>query len=329
MTPDPRIEQVAACGFTERQARFLVTVMLHAGVCLGRQYCAASGIARGQVMHDFFRMLIDRDLATAYPRAHGHTHVYHVHAKRLYEAVGEANSRFRRPPPLARAVERVMVLDAVLAEAELRWLATEREKVSHFTRQTRLQPHEFPHLTFGTPPSTTVRYFPDKLPIGVDSATWRHVFVYLVTRHLPVDFRSFLHRHAELLRALPEWTIRLLLPRHLAGVIGRYQAAVRDELATPLRADTFAELRWFFEQRRRAPDRPAVVADARFQRAQEVFATPRFRVLYRNWLQYGESALEATLSPVLSDALERRTGALEWRVLEHDYQHLAALVGTA
>jgi len=41
-------------GFTERQARFLVIVLLHAGVCLGRQYCRFAGIARGQVMHDFF-----------------------------------------------------------------------------------------------------------------------------------------------------------------------------------------------------------------------------------------------------------------------------------
>jgi hypothetical protein len=41
-------------GFTERQARFLVIVLLHAGFCLGRQYCRFAGIARGQVMHDFF-----------------------------------------------------------------------------------------------------------------------------------------------------------------------------------------------------------------------------------------------------------------------------------
>ena len=78
-----------------------------------------------------------------------------------------------------------------------------------------------------------------------------------------------------------------------------------------------------------AADRPAIVADARFQRAQEVFATPRFRVLYRTWLQYGEPALQATLSPVLSEALARRSGELEWQVLPHEYQHLASLVGTA
>ena len=34
------IRAVAKHGFTERQAGFLVTVMLHSGVCVGRQYCA-------------------------------------------------------------------------------------------------------------------------------------------------------------------------------------------------------------------------------------------------------------------------------------------------
>ncbi len=280
-------------------------------------------------MHDFFRLLIDRSLATAYPRAHGRTHLYHVHSKALYAAIGEPNSRFRRATPLARAIERVMVLDAVLAEPELIWLATEREKIVHFSRHVNLRPEELPRLVFGAPPSTTVRYFPDKLPIGYDAETLRHVFVYLVTRRLPVDFRGYLHRHAELLRGLSSWTLRLLVPRHLAGATRSYQAAVRDEFASPLRPDTFDELRWFFEQRRRAADRQETVADARFQRAQEAFGTPRFRVLYRTWLERGEPALQATLSPVLSEALARRAGELEWRVLPHEYQHLAPIVGTA
>ena len=33
MTFDERVQAVAKKGFTDRQARFLVTVMLHAGVC--------------------------------------------------------------------------------------------------------------------------------------------------------------------------------------------------------------------------------------------------------------------------------------------------------
>ena len=329
MTGAERVQAVKALGFLERHARFVVTVLLHAGVCLGRQYCVFAGIRRGQVVHDFFTDLVGRGFATAYPRAHGSTHLYHLHGKKLYAAIGEPNSRFRRPTPLPRAVERIMVLDAVLASPKLTWLATEEEKVSHFTRKTRLQPRELPHLTFGALPKITVRYFPDKLPIGLDEGGWTPTFLYLVTRRLPVDFRAFLHRHAELLRALPTWTVRLLVPRHFAGAIPRYQAALRDELATPLQSATLDELRWFFERRRQSVAAPAVIADARFQRAQQAFASPRFRVLYRTWLQVGDAALSATLSPVLAEALARRSGQLECHVLPHAYQHLASLVGTA
>jgi len=38
MTWDERVSAVASHGFTERQAGFLVTVMLHSGVCLARHY---------------------------------------------------------------------------------------------------------------------------------------------------------------------------------------------------------------------------------------------------------------------------------------------------
>ena len=41
-----RTQAIAAFGFTERQARFLVTVMLHSGVFVERQYCAFAGIRR-------------------------------------------------------------------------------------------------------------------------------------------------------------------------------------------------------------------------------------------------------------------------------------------
>ncbi len=43
-----RTQAIAAFGFTERQARFLVTVMLHSGVFVERQYCAFAGIGHGQ-----------------------------------------------------------------------------------------------------------------------------------------------------------------------------------------------------------------------------------------------------------------------------------------
>jgi hypothetical protein len=60
-----RVAAVAGFGFTERQARFLVTVMVHSGVFLERQYCAFAGISHGQKSHDFAAKLTAHRFATA------------------------------------------------------------------------------------------------------------------------------------------------------------------------------------------------------------------------------------------------------------------------
>jgi hypothetical protein len=46
---------IVACGFTERQARFFVTVMLHSDVFVERPYCAFANIGHGQKTTDFLR----------------------------------------------------------------------------------------------------------------------------------------------------------------------------------------------------------------------------------------------------------------------------------
>ena len=48
-----RVQALRPFGVTDRQARFLVTVMAHSGSFLERQYCAFAGIARGQNSRDF------------------------------------------------------------------------------------------------------------------------------------------------------------------------------------------------------------------------------------------------------------------------------------
>jgi hypothetical protein len=75
--------------FTERQARFIVTVMLHSGVFMGRQYVTFAGITHGQKVYDF----VERLLAAKYATAHrlgktGRMRIFHVHHKSLYAALG-------------------------------------------------------------------------------------------------------------------------------------------------------------------------------------------------------------------------------------------------
>ena len=118
-----------------------------------------------------------------------------------------------------------MVLDTVLGERSLQWLGAERDKVEYFRMVTSLRLKELPHLAFGAGPDKTIRYFPDKLPIGITGDGRTHAFLYLVNRKAPVDFRAFLHRHSELLRALPEWELRLLVPRHLLEAAPLFEQA--------------------------------------------------------------------------------------------------------
>ena len=211
-----RAVSIRPLGFTERQARFLVTVMLHSGVFIERQYCRFASITHGQKTHDFIDRLIGRGFAREVrPGALHRGRIYHVHHKRLYALVGQTDNRNRRRAPLGRMIERLMLLDAVLDDGELMWLSTEADKSRYFLQRLaeyRFERRELPHLTFGSGATKTLRLFPDKFPIGVDPIADRHVFTYLITRPAPVDFRAFLLRHFTMLKPLHKWTLRLLVP---------------------------------------------------------------------------------------------------------------------
>ena len=67
-----RLNAIASFGFTERQARFLLNVLLHSGVFVERQYCSFAGIVHGQKSTDFIKTLVERRFAT--PIATGKLH---------------------------------------------------------------------------------------------------------------------------------------------------------------------------------------------------------------------------------------------------------------
>lgn len=318
--------------FTERQARFLVTVLQHSGVFMGRHYAAFAGITHGQKVHDFLEGLLAARFATAFKLGPtGRIRIFHLHYKPLYAAVGEPENRNRKPVPLGRAIERMMLLDGVLADREFLWLGTERDKYAHFVMllQGRLENDELPRLVFrGSGHDRTVRYFPDKLPIGVEPETDRHVFVFLAADGSPMDFRQFLLRHAELLGALRSWTVRVLLPRERAGLHDVYKDAVYDQLARPLYPSFRDDLVASFPRRRDGlppgrigmdPPTPSIRSPSR----------PALTALYRRWLEVGNTAVFQAVSLTNRDALESGRGAVECVVLPRAYAHLSSLAGTS
>jgi hypothetical protein len=253
-TNEERLVAIASFGFTDRQARFLVDVLLHAGVFVERQYCRSAGLVHGQKSTDFIRALVSRRFAT--PITTGKLHrgrMFHVHYKPLWAAIGQPDSRFRKPAATGRMIERVMLLDAVLDDRECVWLGPAIDKQRHFVRHLdgKLDVTLYPRLTFGEGAAKTVRAFPDKLPIGVQAGTDRHVFVYLVTNPSPMDFRLFLLRHALLFEALYRWTVRLLIPRQLRRSRLVYLHAARESLAMGLAYSAEPQLEWLFTERKR------------------------------------------------------------------------------
>jgi hypothetical protein len=328
VTDAERIDAVAKLGFTSRQAAFLVTVALHAGVCLSRHYATFTGITWGQVVRDFFATLVKRRFAEPCPCARRGANVYHVRHKTIYRAIGEPDSRLRRPVALARAVERLMLLDAVLANPELVWLGAERDKVAHFQACTSLAEEDLPRAVFRSSNSATVRYFPERYPIGCHPDGRAPVFLYLVRSWDPFEFRSFLQRHAALLRALPEWHVRLVVPPHLEGAEEAHEIACWNELATPLDPHALDELRWYFERRRALGDAATNSDEDRYRQAHVLFSKPRYRALYRQWQVLGDGLLEIQGSRLLGEALERRSGRVDAHVLQRQYSHLSPLVGS-
>lgn len=209
---------------------------------------------------------------------------------------------------LGRMVERLMVLDAVLAEPTYTWLGTEFNKRSYFMRRLRdhVKREELPRLTFGTVATARHRYFPDKLPIGISNRDEDHVFVYLVTSPVPMDFRVFLLRHAEVLRWLYRWTIRVLVPAPFASAIRLFGQAARETLATPLPPSNTEVLRSVFLERQRRRETPSVPADPQMRSLSLAYGAPRFRALFRAWQQLGDPVIWAAQS---YGALQRGEGA--------------------
>src|ERR1700692_4884588 len=109
MTTEDRVKTVAEFGFTERQARFLVLVMRHAGICVPRQYAAFAGTAYGRRVNVLFERLVERRSATICGCSQNRARLSHVGHHPLYRAIGEPHSRYRRPVPAACVSDHLML----------------------------------------------------------------------------------------------------------------------------------------------------------------------------------------------------------------------------
>jgi len=99
------------------------------------------------------------------------------------------------------------------------------------------------------------------------------------------------------MRALSRWTIRLVVPSHLADTVGVFETAWREEFASLLRPSTADDLSWYFEARWQLEQRPGAtdggLEHTRYARARDAFGAPRYRVPYRTWMRQGPTCFES------------------------------------
>ena len=210
MTLDDRVCALMSQGFTPGQAAFLTRVLLHSGYFLRRQHCEFLGVVRGAYTADFVQRLLDRHLATqeSYWRC---THLYHVSAPSLYAAIGEGDSRHRRPAEPAAITRKLMTLDVVIATPEDEFLATESEKVAFFTDQRGVPLAELPAKIYTSVHpcgGSTARYFVDRVPIQRTAGSDRVTFVYVPGWSTLGAFAAFLRDYDALFRRLGQSRIR-------------------------------------------------------------------------------------------------------------------------
>jgi hypothetical protein len=222
-------------------------------------------------------------------------------------------------------VERLMILDAVLGDRRCWWLSPECDKRAFFelTEQTGLAPADYPHIAFGAAPRKTIRCFPDKLPIGIEKDdTSRFVFLYLVNRRIPVDFRQFLIRHADLFRVLHHWTVRLLVPRRFRKAAALYKASLREQLCAPLNPSVSQSLEVYFRQRQEQGGHLGDPSDRYVAQEFRKQGMPKIQALYRAWRRSGDKVLWQSHSTCLRDAWSYGRSAVEIQFLNRQYLQL-------
>ena len=153
--------------------------------------------------------------------------------------------------------------------------------------------------------------------------------VYVVTDIWLDGFRLFLERHAALLRALPAWTLRIVVPPLFPDIVQRSNQVVRNQLLPPLK--TAGRIALVLRSGSLAPHTVArrLTWTNGTTGARDAFAAPRFKALYRAWKQDGEPALAGAGSRAISDAVDAGAGRVETLELGHRYGHLSPLAAVS
>src|SRR2546425_2129214 len=331
MTTLERIQALGNFGYDGEEARFLVIAALHSGYFLRRQYLAFIGGTKG--WKDI--VFINKLKANRHCRITVYRHnrmIFHLSAKPLYAALGEADNRNRREHQPSTIKNKIMGLDFVLEHPAYEYLSTEREKLDYFGRALKISPENLPTRWYESPRGrqASAKYFADKYPIffstrGGAAEPVVH-FCYVDEGLQSTDrFDTYLNQYSRLLPGLPDFHI-IYIAQHdrlfadARRVFDEHFKAIRPGHA-PIDSES-RELLDYFEMRRDYEAEEFSRFDTarliRYRDAKKRFATASHQALYTQWQAGGNAAIVTTLHPspeAKADVIDR----FSTYVLGYDY----------
>ena len=336
MTHDERVHAIEAFGFTTRQASFIVTVLLHSGYCVRRQYAEFIGAGYGHNVRDFLDRLVTRQLARRFTYREDRGHIYHLFARPLYAAVQQEDNRNRRHASPALVARKLMLLDFVLSQPTHDWYVTEPEKVTLFTDQLHVPRESLPQRSYeplghGDP---TVRYCVQKLPVFLAGTPRRVHFVCLVTDPAAREIDIFIRDHAALVSELPSFTLVVVRPVHVSTderCRAMWTRALSSLKAEPSALD-LTSTQWYFDVRQRIERKAfAALTVEHINRYRSLGARVGGRLdrLYTRWLALHQPPVESFLSTSARPQRGVDTPQLVICTLRHRYEQFGSLPGVA
>lgn len=274
-------------GYTKRESEFLFLVATHSGYFTNRQFKRFAQTESGSVSHAFIRKLLDRK-HVSYQAYRSGGRVYHLFARKLYQAIEQENLRTRKKHQLDYVKTRLVALDFVLGHSQHHYLETETQKVAFFENEFALSRETLPVKQYRARRSAdfSPRYFVDGFPMFVDGRSSPPVVTFTFVEAGAVSLESFathMRSYLRLFHALPKLELVYLAPTprlfHRAEAEFYrllYGASHRTQSANPL---NYFRVRKAWEAKERVASADVVL----LKEAQVRYAARPFEDLYEKW----------------------------------------------
>jgi len=282
-----QLEGLHLLGYTKRESDFLFLVATHSGYFTNRQFKSFAQTESGSVSHAFIRKLLERKHAT-YHRYRSGGRVYHLFARKVYQAIERENLRTRKKHELEYVKTRLVALDFVLAHPQHRYLETEAEKVGFFEKEYNVGREALPVKLYRARKSAEVtpRYFVDRFPVFLNrgSAPAVPTFTYVDSGAVTLDgFATHLRAYLGLFQAVRRFELLYIAPT--TRLFQAAESEFHHVLYGGREQSKCASLLQYFRLRKAwdAKERVASADVVLLKEAQGRYAARNFEELYERW----------------------------------------------